>query len=263
MAPEVVVDPALASHQRLSAALKYTTSPNASASPAVPASVIPQYFPSALNADTRAILMFSENVTSPPKVNAGRVQVPEAVQVPFPTDAFSVLFVSSSLPARVATVPLEGRVRVVSAAVEKVSELDPIFRVFPFAIVRVPVDEVIVSPFMEVAVATPRLGVVRVGEVSVLFVRVCVPPTVTTLAAFVPAVVTRRSPVDTVSIPAECVITAFPLLKFIVAPDGKRRLFESSITQSCALTVRAEAPYRTLASLSMTQIISFSHRELQ
>ena len=49
----------------------------------------------------------------------------------------------------------------------------------------------------------PRLGVVRVGEVRVLLVSVCVPPTVTTEAAFVPAVVMRRSPVPTVRIPAE------------------------------------------------------------
>jgi hypothetical protein len=49
----------------------------------------------------------------------------------------------------------------------------------------------------------PNTGVVSVGLVSVLLVRVCVPPTVTADAAFVPAVVTRQSPVETVKMPAE------------------------------------------------------------
>ena len=47
-------------------------------------------------------------------------------------------------------------------------------------------------------VAAEIAGAVRVFEVSV-----CVPPTVTTDALLVPAVVTRRSPVETVSTPEE------------------------------------------------------------
>lgn len=61
------------------------------------------------------------------------------------------------------------------------------------------------------------------GLVSVLDVNVCVPPTVTTLAVFVPAVVTLRSQVETVTIPVLCVNTASPLAKFITAPDARNR----------------------------------------
>jgi hypothetical protein len=67
----------------------------------------------------------------------------------------------------------------------------------------------------------PTVAVLRIGEVSVLLVSVCVPPTVTTDAALVPAVVTRRSPVETVRIPDECVITLLPFAKSIKAPDAK------------------------------------------
>jgi hypothetical protein len=38
--------------------------------------------------------------------------------------------------------------------------------VFPFVIVRVPVEEVIVSPLILVAVAAPKVGVVNVGDVA-------------------------------------------------------------------------------------------------
>ena len=57
----------------------------------------------------------------------------------------------------------------------KVKEL-LIVSVFPSAIVRVePVAGAVrVTLLIVVAVATPRDGVVRVGEVKVLFVRVCV-----------------------------------------------------------------------------------------
>ncbi len=48
-----------------------------------------------------------------------------------------------------------------------------------------------------------RVAPLIAGEVRVLLVRVWVPPTVTTEAELVPAVVTRRSPVETVSTPVE------------------------------------------------------------
>jgi hypothetical protein len=48
-------------------------------------------------------------------------------------------------------------------------------RVELFARVSVPVVEVTVSPFNEVAVATPKVGVVNVGLVNVLLVSVSVP----------------------------------------------------------------------------------------
>lgn len=50
-------------------------------------------------------------------------------------------------------------------------------------------------------VATPVPRPVIWPMAMLLFVRVCVPPMVTTLAEFVPAVVTLRSPVPTVRIP--------------------------------------------------------------
>jgi hypothetical protein len=67
------------------------------------------------------------------------------------------------------------------------------------------------------------------GDVSVLAVSVCVPPTVTTDAAFVPAVVTRRSPVETVKTAAECVMTEFPLSKLMRAPVSKKRSSHATV----------------------------------
>jgi hypothetical protein len=69
------------------------------------------------------------------------------------------------------------------------------------------------------------------GEVRVFAVKVCVPPTVTTDAEFVPAVVTRRSPVDIVSIPEECVKTAFPLSKLMTAPVSKKRSSQATVPE--------------------------------
>jgi hypothetical protein len=48
--------------------------------------------------------------------------------------------------------------------------------------VSVPVEVLIVSTLIDVAVATPNAGVVNVGEVRVLLVRVCVAPKVTTVS---------------------------------------------------------------------------------
>ena len=61
------------------------------------------------------------------------------------------------------------------------------------------------------------------GLVSVLFVRVLVLPRVGTLAAFVPAVVMRSSPVPIVRMPLECVTATLPLLKFSTAPVARKR----------------------------------------
>ena len=69
----------------------------------------------------------------------------------------------------------------------------------------------------------PRMGPVIVGDVSVLPVSVWVPPTVTTLAVLVPAVVTRRSPVPTVRIPVVCVATQSVLAKCSVPPEARKR----------------------------------------
>lgn len=66
-----------------------------------------------------------------------------------------------------------GKVMVVESVPSKVRVFATL-KVFPLVMVRVPVEEVIVSPFIEVAVATPKVGVVRTGEVNVLLVRVSV-----------------------------------------------------------------------------------------
>ena len=97
-----------------------------------------------------------------------------------------------------------GKVIVVLSVPVMVIELLAV-RVLPLAMVKVALvaGAVIATLLIEVAEATPRFGVVKTGEVKVLLVSVCVPPTVTTEAAFVPAVVTRKSPVPTVRIPVE------------------------------------------------------------
>lgn len=58
-----------------------------------------------------------------------------------------------------------GKVIVVESVPARVSVLLA-ERVLPFVTVRVPVEEVIVRPFTEVAVAAPIVGVVSVGEVA-------------------------------------------------------------------------------------------------
>ena len=97
----------------------------------------------------------------------------------------------------------------------------------------------------------PRLGVVKTGEVKVLLVSVCVPPTVTTEAAFVPAVVTRKSPVPTVRIPAEWVATQSALAKCRVPPEARYKSDQPSavvprvavsFVAGLAEVVKVEAP---------------------
>ena len=68
-----------------------------------------------------------------------------------------------------------------------------------------------------------------VGEVRVLAVRVWVPPTVTTEAALVPAVVTLRSPVPTVRIPAEWVATQSLFSIFRVKPVFAKRFCQPRV----------------------------------
>jgi hypothetical protein len=64
-------------------------------------------------------------------------------------------------------VPLVGNVTDVAAVLVKVIPNAPlVVKVLPLAKVNVPVVEVIVRPFIEVAVAAPREGVVSVGDVA-------------------------------------------------------------------------------------------------
>ena len=82
-------------------------------------------------------------------------------------------------------------------------------RVLPSAIVRVdPVaGAVIATLFTDVAVATPNVGVVMVGEVSVLLVKVSVPSNV----AIVPVV-------GRVTVPEPAVAFAFRIVVPLVEP---------------------------------------------
>jgi hypothetical protein len=87
-----------------------------------------------------------------------------------------VLFVRVSVPANVARVPVVGRVTlVVAVAVRVVLNAPAVTKVEPLTNVNVPVVVDTVKPLMLVAVATPNAGVVRVGLVNVLFVRVSAP----------------------------------------------------------------------------------------
>ena len=99
--------------------------------------------------------------------------------------AVNVLFVRVSVPANVAKVPVIGKVTLVAAVEFNVVakapawvKLPAVDKVVPFANVNVPVVVVIFIPLILVAVATPRVGVVNVGAVNVLFVRVSVPANV-------------------------------------------------------------------------------------
>ena len=119
--------------------------------------------------------------------------------------AVNVLFVRVSVPANVAKVPLVGNVTLVAADETNVvakapdcAKLPAVDKVEPFAKLNVPVLLDIVILLIVVAVAAPRAGVVKVGAVKVLFVRVSVPPNV----AKVPEVgnVTFVIPVDVINV---------------------------------------------------------------
>jgi len=96
-----------------------------------------------------------------------------------------VLFVNDSVPANVAKVPVVGKVTLV-AAVETIvvlnapdwTKLPAVDKVVPFAKVNVPVLFVMVILLILVAVATPRVGEVKLGDVKVLFVNDSVPANV-------------------------------------------------------------------------------------
>ena len=118
-------------------------------------------------------------------VEVGSVSVPVLLIVAM-TGEVSVLLVRvcvESVPTKV--VVADGIVKTLEPVPAKVTVLEPVVaKVEPSATVRVePVaGAVIVTLFTVVAVATPKLGVVKVGEVRVLLVRVCVAPRVTTVS---------------------------------------------------------------------------------
>ena len=77
------------------------------------------------------------------------------------------MFVKFSVPARVASVPVVGNVTFVVPVEVNVIALAPdVARVDPLAIVRVPVEDVIVKPLIDVADAAPNVGVVNDGELA-------------------------------------------------------------------------------------------------
>lgn len=110
--------------------------------------------------------------------------------------------------------------------------------------VEVPMEMVVASPAKLTVVAVlltnekveegvvievETSGEVMAGVVRVFAVSVCVPPTVTTLAILVPAVVTRKSPVETVKMPDEWVRTVFPLEKLRTAPEARNRSAQETV----------------------------------
>ena len=96
-------------------------------------------------------------------------EVMESVAVPYSvpdvgsvTDVLPVVRRESAFVAeKVMTSPPPS----VMAFVARVVESETV-RVFPLDMVRVPVDEVMVNPLTVVTVATPSVGVTKVGEVS-------------------------------------------------------------------------------------------------
>jgi flavoprotein len=108
--------------------------------------------------------------------------------------AVNVLFVRVSTPANVAKVPAVGRVTDVAPVEVSVVANAPEVAKVEAARDKVAAEFVTVTLFKDVAVATPNVGVVNVGAVRVLFVRVSTPANV----AKVPAVgsVTLVRPVD-------------------------------------------------------------------
>ncbi len=70
------------------------------------------------------------------------------------------------MPTTVPEAPVAAGKVQVSESVPASVKLLLAVKVFPLAIVRVPVEEVMVKPLIEVAVATPNTGVTSVGELE-------------------------------------------------------------------------------------------------
>lgn len=99
-------------------------------------------------------------------VKEANVRVAAAAVIVIP---FMVLFVSDSVPAKVARVPVVGNVTLVVAVAVRVVEKAPaVASVEPVIKVRVAlvVGDVIVTLFMLVAVAAPNTGVTSVGVLA-------------------------------------------------------------------------------------------------
>ena len=117
----------------------------------------------------------------------------------------------------------EGKVNTVASVPAKVKELLAV-KVLPPPIVRVPVEEVMVKPFIEVAVAAPMLGVVKVGELAKTIAPVPVvalPKTVTVpevlKVATTPSMPAKVRVLLTVKVSPEPIVKV-PVVEVIVKP---------------------------------------------
>jgi hypothetical protein len=135
--------------------------------------------------------------------------------------AVNVLFVKVSTPARVVKVPAVGRVTLVAPVEVSVVANVPVWARVPAVenVVPEPNDKVAaalvtVRLLIDVAVAAPKVGVVKVGAVKVLFVKVSTPARV----AKVPAVgrVTDVAPVDAKVVANAPVCAKVPALENVV-----------------------------------------------
>jgi len=129
---------------------------------------------------------------------------------------FIVLFVIASVPANVANVPVVGKVTLVAAVETSVVakapdcvKLPDVVNVVKLPNVNVPVFAVMDILLILVAVATPRIGVVKVGAVNVLFVNVSEPDKV----ANVPSTVGNVTAADVVLLPSKFI---FPIVVTVV-----------------------------------------------
>lgn len=94
--------------------------------------------------------------------------LPPAVKVPVKIAEDKVLFDKVSAPVKVDKVPVVGKVTpVVAVAVKVVVKAPTVARAEPLAKVKVALDAgaVIATLLIEVAEATPKVGVVKVGEI--------------------------------------------------------------------------------------------------
>lgn len=104
------------------------------------------------------------------------------------------------------------------------------------------------------SVSVPVLTIVEItGDVRVLLVRVCVPPTVTTLAVLVPAVVTRKSPPANVRTSALWVRVTSPAFQLRIAPEPSAMVL-FKVGDVRVLLVRVSAPVK-LTKLSSVRAV--------
>ena len=163
----------------------------------------------------RVILFIDVAVATP---NVGVVKV----------GVVNVLFVNVSVPAKVANVPdTVGKVIATAVVLFPINDILPLVVTVvwsPNVMVALFVGWVSVILFIEVAVATPNVGVVKVGAVNVLFVNVSVPakvanvPEVGNVILVAPVVVNVEVKPPTIANVAFVGIVNVPALPVIDSP---------------------------------------------